>query len=198
MRKFAVAFLSLVLLIVVFAVPAMAAPPTMGTFKQGIVQVGLSPGEEFVTGDILHRRDMTSASYLYGAPWGNTLPETGSIGTTFKLNLVTYTGMSIGKTFDTYATGTVEGTINNKFAGPGAYVYNGPTFTFSLPGRTGTVIEGATYGGLLFTGFGVKRGVSGDLKGLQTMETYTGVSIMGGPLAGVTLVDNTVTYILSG
>jgi hypothetical protein len=47
-------------------------------------------------------------------------------------------------------------------------------------------------------GFGVKHGVSGDLKGLETKETYAGVAIVAGPLAGVNLLDNTVTYKLPG
>jgi hypothetical protein len=182
-----------------FAVaPVFAAPPTRGTFSQGIVQVGVTPGKSFVTEDITHERGGTSASYLYGAPWGNSLPDTGGTQTTLQLNMVTFTGGSKGKTFDTYTAGVTVGTINNKFTGIGPYTYNGPSFTFDLPGISGTVANGATYFGIIFTGFGVKHGVSGDLKGLETMETYTGVLILAGPLTGVVLVDNTVAYKLPG
>lgn len=198
-KKVLVMVLAFALLMLFSAVaPVFAAPPTRGTFSQGIVQVADTPGESWVTGDILHRRSFTSVSYLYGAPWGNSLSGTGSTGTTFQLNTVTLTGGSVGKTFDTYAAGIVVGTINNKFVGAGPYTYMGPTFSFTLPGISGTVTNGATYVGLLFTGFGVKHGVSGDLKGLETMEKYTGVAIQVGPLAGVLLVDNTVTYKLPG
>jgi hypothetical protein len=179
------------------AVPVFAAPPTRGTFSQGLVQIDVSPGESWWTGDILHVRGGTSASYLYGAPWGNSLSG-GGTGTTFRLNFVTFTGGSGGKTFDTYDAGMVVGTINNKFTGAGPYTYMGPTFSFTLPGKSGTVTHGDTYFGILFTGFGVKHGVSGALKGLETMERYTGVLIQVGPLAGVILVDNTVTYKLPG
>ncbi len=64
-----------------------------------------------------------------------------------------------------------------------------------LPGKSGAVTHGATYGGLLFRGFGVKHGISGELKGLETMETFNGVVVMA---AGFVLVDNTVSYKLPG
>ena len=198
-RKVQLMVLAFALLILLSAAaPVFAVPPTRGTFSQGIVQVTVTPAESFVTGDIMHSRGAISASYLYGAPWGNTLPDTGGRQKTMQLNLVTFAGGGVSKTFDTYAIGTTVGTINSKFVGFGPYTYNGPTFSFTLPGISGTVTNGDTYVGILFTGFGVKHGVSGDLKGLQTMETYTGVAIMVGPWTGVVLVDNTVNYKLPG
>jgi hypothetical protein len=98
---------------------------------------------------------------------------------------------------DTFGAGVEVGTIFNKLNGPGPYVYMGPTFSFTLPGISETVTHGDTYIGLLFSGHGVKHGISGDLKGVETKETYTGVAIQVGPLAGVALVDNTVDYKLS-
>jgi hypothetical protein len=197
-KKIAVAVLALALLMTFAAAPVFAAPPTRGTFSQGIVQVGVTPSKSFLTGDIEHERGGTSASYIYGSPWGNSLSGTGGTQTTLQLNMVTFTGGSTGKTFDTYTAGVTVGTINNKFTGIGPYTYMGPTFTFDLPGKSGAVTNGETYFGILFTGFGVKHGVSGDLKGLETMERYTGVLILAGPLTGVVLVDNTVTYKLPG
>ena len=196
--KFAFVFLALALLMMSAIVPVLAAQPTRGTFSQGIVQVTDTPGKSFMTEDIRHERGGTSASYLYGAPWGNSLPDTGGTQTTLQLNMVTFTGGSTGKTFDTYTAGVTVGTINNKFMGIGLYTYNGPSFVFDLPGKSGVVTNGVTYFGIIFTGFGVKHGVSGDLKGLETMETYTGVLILVGPLTGVVLVDNTVAYKLPG
>lgn len=198
MNKLAVMVLALALLMTFASVPVFAAPPTRGTFSQGIVQVGVTSGKSFVTDDIQHERGGTSASYLYGAPWGNSLPGTGGTGTTFQLNMVTFTGGSTGKTYDNYAAGVTIGTINNKFTGIGPYTYNGPSFSFDLAGRSGAVTNGATYFGIIFTGFGAKHGISGDLKGLETMETYTGVLILASPLTGIVLVDNTVTYKLPG
>jgi len=197
-KKFAVVVLALALIVTVAAVPVFAAPPTRGTFSQGIVQVGVTSGKSFMTDNIRHERDGTSASYLYGAPWGNSLSGTGGTQTTLQLNMVTFTGGSTGKTFDSYTAGVTVGIINNKFTGIGPYTYNGPTFSFNLPGISGSVTNGETYFGILFTGFGVKHGISGDLKGLETMETYTGVLLLAGPLTGVVLVDNTVTYKLPG
>jgi hypothetical protein len=198
LNKLAAVVLVLALLMTFAAVPVFAAPPTRGTFSQGIVQVGVTPGKSFLTEDIEHERGGTSASYIYGSPWGNSLSGTGGTGTTFQLNIVTFTGGSTGKTYDIYAAGVTVGTINNKFTGIGLYPYMGPSFSFDLAGRSGTVTNGETFFGILFTGFGAKHGVSGDLKGLETMETYTGVLILAGPLTGVVLVDNTVTYKLPG
>jgi hypothetical protein len=176
------------------ATPVFAVPPTRGTFSQVVVEVEVSPGETFMTGDVAHSRDSTNAAYLYGAPWGNSLPESGSIKTTSKVNHVTGIGYTIAKAYSTYATGTVVGTINVKLLGYGPYIYMGPTFSFDLPGKSGTFTQGLTYVGVLFEGIGVKHGVSGDLKGLETKETFTGVVVLFGPLAGLSLVDNTVTY----
>ena len=44
----------------------------------------------------------------------------------------------------------------------------------------------------------MKHGISGDLKGLETEETFSGVMVNLGPLAGVHIVDNTVVYKLPG
>jgi hypothetical protein len=185
--------------VAMLATPVFAVPPTRGTFSQVVVEVEVSPGETFMTGDVEHSRDSTNAAYLYGAPWGNSLPESGSIKTTSKVNHVTGIGYTIAKAYATYDTGTVLGTINVKLLGYGPYIYTGPTFSFTLPGGiSGTFTQGTTYGGILFEGIGVKHGVSGNLKGLVTQETFTGVVILMGPLAGLSLVDNTVTYKLPG
>ena len=208
MNKLAVVVLALALLMTFAAVPVFAKPPfccastcktiKRGTFNQGIVQVEVSPGKSWMTDDVLHVRGGISASYLYGAPWGNSLSGTGGKLIALELNTVTATGYSWGPVYDTYAAGRTVGIIYNKFTGFGPYTYMGPTFSFTLSGISGTVTHGDTYFGILFTGFGVKYGVSGALKGLKTMDTYTGVLIEAGPLAGVVLIDNTVTYKLPG
>jgi hypothetical protein len=175
-----------------------AAPPTRGTFSQGLVEVTVTPGESFTTGDVQHNRGATGATYLYGAPWGNSLPDSGSTTITMRINTVTWTGRRILMSHETYAAGTVVGIAIAEILGFGSYTYMGPTFSFDLPGISGTVTQGDTFLGLLVEGFGVKHGVSGDLKGLQTKETFTGVSILVGPLTGVSLLDNTATYKLPG
>jgi hypothetical protein len=198
MNKKVVVIAVVLMAVAMLATPVMAAPPTRGTFLQGLVEVTVTPGESFTTGDIDHHRGATGATYLYGSPWGNSLPDSGSTTTTMQINTVTWTGRRIIKSYETYATGTVVGTVNAEILGFGLYTYMGPTFSFDLPGITGTITQGDTYLGLLVEGIGVKHGVSGDLKGLETKETYTGVSIVAGPLTGVSLLDNTVTYKLPG
>jgi len=47
-KKIAVVVLALALLMTFAAVPVFAAPPTRGTFSQGIVQVGVTSGKSFV------------------------------------------------------------------------------------------------------------------------------------------------------
>ena len=188
----------ILMFVAIMIAPVFAVPPTRGTFSQGLVEVEVSPGESFLTGDVEHHRGATGATYLYGAPWGNSLPDSGSTTTTMQINTVTWTGRRIIKSHETYATGTVVGIAIAEILGFGSYTYMGPTFSFDLPGISGTVTQGDTFLGLLVEGFGVKHGVSGDLKGLQTKETFTGVSILVGPLAGVSLLDNTVTYKLPG
>ena len=186
------------LMLLSMAAPIMAVPPTRGTFTQGIVQVGVSPGTEFMRGDVLHVRGSTAESYLCGAPWGNTT-DGFSITTHMKLNFATSTGSAILKTVDSYDAGTVEGSVKVKMIGVGNYTYNGPTFTFTdVGGVSGTVTNGTTYFGSLFTGFAVKHGISGSLKGLETKETFTGLTVFAGPLENVTIAENTVTYKLPG
>jgi len=179
------------------AVPVLAIPPTTGTFTQVTVLVGIDPGKEFMTGDILHIKDSISAVYHYGAPWGNSITSL-SIANTIKLNTVTATGSALLHAVDVYDAGTVEGTVNTKIIGPGPYMYLGPTFTFTLAGRTEMITHGTVYIGGLTQGFAVKHGVSGDLTGIQIKATFTGVNIMVGPLAGIHVVEGTGTYLLPG
>lgn len=185
------------LMLLSMAAPIMAVPPTRGTFTQGIVHVELSPGTAFIRGDVLHVRGSTAESYLYGAPWGNTLAGM-SITTHMKANLVTWTGSVILQTVDSYDAGTVKGSVKIKMIGVGPYTYMGPTFSFEVGEVSETVTNGETYFGVLFTGFAVKHGISGGLKGLETKETFTGVMVFAGPLEGVNIVENTVTYKLPG
>jgi hypothetical protein len=180
--------------------PVFAAPPLRGTFNQVVVQVGVTPPDKaFVSDHINHESGSYSASYIYGAPWGDSLPGTGGTQKTSMLNLETFTGMALIKTDSTYAAGTTTGTVNVKFNGFGMYTYMGDTFTFDLPGLSGTIENGESYMGILFTGLAVKHGVSGDLKGLETTERGAGVMIFEeGPLYGVIIFETTVTYKLPG
>jgi hypothetical protein len=145
----------------------------------------------------LHVKDSISEVYHYGGPWGNSITSQ-SIANTVQLDTVTGTGSVLLHAVDVYSAGTVEGTVNTKIVGRGPYLYLGPTFTFTLGGRTETVTHGAVYVGALTEGFAVKHGVSGDLTGIQIKATFTGINIMVGPLAGVHVVEGTGTYKLPG
>lgn len=194
MKKRIFLTLTLVAAILVLAVPPVfATKPTMGTFTQGIVQVSVSPPDKFTTGDIVHASGGTSNSYMYGAPWGNSISSV-STSITQQYSTVTHVGSTIGHTVDTYAAGVVEGRVNAKLLGLGSYTYTGSSFSFSVGGRTGQVVSGATYFGVLLSGNTVKHGISGELDGLVMHESATGVIIVAGPLAGLNLVASIVTY----
>lgn len=201
MRRNSILICSLAfLMLLMFVAPVFACRETQrerGTFEQGIVQVNTSPGTQWTTGDILHMKDGTSISYLCGSPWGNSLSGTGKT-IAFELDTVSLKGNSLSSVVDTYATGTVKGIVFSTMNGAGQYIYLGPTFSFVLDGKTGTVTHGATYIGALLNGFAIKYGTNGNLRGLQTWETFTGVNVKVGPLAGVIIIDNTVNYKLPG
>jgi hypothetical protein len=200
MNKKVLGIAVVLLAVAMLATPVFAAPPIRGTFSQVVVQVGVTPPDKvFVTNNINHERGSYSASYIYGAPWGPSLPDTGGTQITAQLNLDTLTGSGVIKSDSTFATGTTTGTVNFKFNGFGLYTYTGDTFTFDLPGISDTITNGDSHFGILFTGFAVKHGVSGDLKGLETKEQGVGVFIIeGGPLDGVIIFETTVTYKLPG
>jgi hypothetical protein len=182
-----------VLMLLVAASPVFAYIPEHGTFTQGITQVTTSPGTTVTIGNMQFSTGSVASAYLFGAPWGNSISST-VICIFSQMNTQTYVGNSVYKTTDVYAKGVVEGVLYPKTTGVGYYTYNGPTFSFSLAGMSGTWTHGATYFGVLGSGFAYKHGVSGALKGLQTYETFTFAFVISGPNAGALLVDNTVNY----
>jgi len=192
-KKIFLLSLSTLLFVLSLTVPVLALPPTTGTFTQVSVLVGVDPGKQFMTGDILHVKGSISEVYHYGGPWGNSITSQ-SIAQTVQLDTVTGTGSVLLHAIDVYSAGTVEGTVNTKIIGRGPYLYLGPTFTFTLAGRTETINHGAVYLGALTEGFAVKHGVTGDLTGVQIKATFTGVNIMVGPLTGVHVVEGTGAY----
>jgi len=192
-KKIFLLSLSTLLFVFSLTVPVLALPPTTGTFTQVSVLVGVDPGKQFMTGDILHVKGSISEVYHYGGPWGNSITSQ-SIAQTVQLDTVTGTGSVLLHAIDVYSAGTVEGTVNTKIIGRGPYLYLGPTFTFTLAGRTETINHGAVYLGALTEGFAVKHGVTGDLTGVQIKATFTGVNIMVGPLTGVHVVEGTGAY----
>ena len=181
-----------VLMLMTLIAPALATPPTKGTFNRFIVQVDINPGFEFQTGDIMHIRGAVSEAYYYGAPWGNTISNIGVA--TVNFNTVTVVGGAVLHTIEVYDSGTVKGSVNAKIIGAGPYTYQGPTFSFSVGGITGTVEHGATYIGGLIQGKATHHGVSGELKGLVFSEETNGVNIKVGPLAGVKGLESSGTY----
>jgi len=165
-KKIFLLSLSTLLFVFSLTVPVLALPPTTGTFTQVSVLVGVDPGKQFMTGDILHVKGSISEVYHYGGPWGNSITSQ-SIAQTVQLDTVTGTGSVLLHAIDVYSAGTVEGTVNTKIIGRGPYLYLGPTFTFTLAGRTETINHGAVYLGALTEGFAVKHGVTGDLTGVN-------------------------------
>jgi hypothetical protein len=174
-----------------------ASPPVTGDFYQVSVLVGVDAGNEFMTGDVLHVKGSVSDVYHYGAPWGDSIYSI-SVANTVKLDTVSVTGSVLLHALDVYDAGAIEGVVNTRVVGPGPYLYLGPTFTFTVGGRTETVTHGEVYVGALTEGFAVKHGVSGDLNGMQIRATFTGVNIKVGPLEGIHVVEGTGTYKMVG
>ena len=137
-----------VLMLLVAASPALAYIPEHGTFTQGITQVTTSPGTTVTIGDMQYSTGSVASAYLFGAPWGNSISST-VICIFSQMNTQTYAGNGVYKSTDVYAKGVVEGILITKTTGIGYYTYNGPTFSFSLPGISGTWTHGATYFGVL-------------------------------------------------
>jgi hypothetical protein len=173
--------------------PALAYPSrNFGVYRQGIAQVTTNPGTTFMVGKTQYTLGSTSISYLSGGPFGN---GTGTGVTVYlKLDPATKTGTGKDYVVDTFANGTIEGFVKVTLLGPGNHTYQGPTFTFNLNGKNGTVTHGATYIGGIATGTSYKHGVSGELEGLETQELFTVVNVMVGPLSGIMIVDNMVAY----
>jgi hypothetical protein len=198
MRKISVLCLSLMpLMLLALATPVFAARPTTETFTQVTVSVGVDEGRQFMTGDILHIKGSKAISFNYGVAWGNSIVGVLTINA-LRLNTTSVTGRGIGHKIDIYDTGIVKSIIKVEIVGAGPYVYMGPTFDFTVGEVTGTVTHGEVYIGSLVTGSAVQRGTSGALKGLMARGTYTGVRIMVGPLAGLEIVESTVTYRFAG
>ena len=193
---------------VVFLAVAMLATPLVGpaiakqskpTYSFGLLGWNTDPGKEWVSGEkIAHDRFGTGAQNIYGSPWGlGTAVSTGLNN----INNYDVTGMGIGHTVDTYATGTIKGIINYKVTGIGPFFYQGPTFTYM-----GVDVEtGDMFIGVLFSGIAVKNGVSGELKGVNMRGNMVGVVVLadmdGAPPFGnppelwdLNLVHETGTY----
>lgn len=156
-------------------VPASASPE-QGTFTMGVLEVTADPGEQFLTGNIMHIRNTVGVAALSPLPWG-TATTAMEVLISVQVNVTTGTGSATGKTLDVYPDGTVEGTDQTELTGPGWWVYTGPTLTYL--GRT--INPGDWFFGLGNNIIAVKHGVSGKLMGLKTMETATGVTELSYP-----------------
>jgi hypothetical protein len=188
----------LFLTLAILAAPVMAVPATKGTYTQVILSQVVFDGDNFMTGDIVHMRNKVGEGYAYAVsfPLGNSLFTSDTGGG--QLNLASLTGNYIANTVDTYAAGTLEGTINIKFTSGGVYLYTGPTFTFTTNGVTGTLTTGDIFGGLLYEIMIAKHGI-GDLAGFTLKGESSGISIQavikGDPtLMGMNVDIETGTY----
>lgn len=156
-----------------------AAPPQHGTFTMGTLEVTTDPGTQFQTDNILHMRDGVAAMATSGLPWGTPLTSTEWVSRS-ELDVTTGLGSASSKCEDVYANGVVVGSVQTSINGLGFWTYPGPNI--SLMGRTLTT--GQTFFALLMSGTALKHGVSGELKGLKTRETFTSVHILdfSGPI----------------
>jgi len=174
------------------AAPVFACSPENGTFTQYIFGITTNPGTARTEGNVQCVTDFSFISYLYGAPWGNSISSL--MKGCYEINTVSLTGNMVAFAVDTYAKGTIQGVIIDKFDGLGMYTYNGPTLTFALNGVTYTVTQGMVVFGLLDNSFAFKHGTTGWLRGVSTTETTEGVTIVAGPLAGLGIETAAVTY----
>jgi len=178
-------------------VPAFAsAPPEKGTFTMGIIEFETDPGEQSLTGDIIHIRNSVGEAGLTPLPWGNAISSIETIDSA-QGNVTTGIGTATSKSMEVYEDGSVVlGSVHTNIEGPQLWTYDGPTFSFTLNGRTFEITHGATYFGLYTNIIAVKHGVSGSLKGLETKETAAGVIVLTPDLTpvGLTLGYATGTY----
>ncbi len=171
------------LMLLSIVVPTFAlTQPEMGTFELGVIEFTINPGEQLLTGNILHIRNGVSEAGLAGIPWGDPITANETVLTT-QIDITTGIGSATSHTVDVYPTGTVIGTVQTKINGVGFWTYPGPTFSFTSNGMTATVIHGETYFGLIITTIAVKHGISGDLIGLVDREDGTAVIPLTGPFA---------------
>jgi len=186
----AITLIAVVMMTIPVVAPVMAKRPKL-PYSMGIITVEqVEPSTEWVSGEkIVHGRGGITEYAMFAVPWGDGTSLTSGI---MNYNMETLNGGGLGKTVDTYADGTIEGTINWRWTGAGLFVYGGPTFTID-----GVTVEaGDMFGGLQLSGIAVKHGTSGVLEGLQMRGTFVGVVIMNGPLAlvGKMLSWETGTY----
>jgi hypothetical protein len=77
MRRQIILISTLVILMVFGDVaPFASTPPEMGTFTMGVIEFETNPGEQFLTGNILHIRNSVGESGLFGLPWGDPIQPT--------------------------------------------------------------------------------------------------------------------------
>ena len=170
---------------------AVSAPPEKGTFTMGSVEFQTNPGEQFLTGNILHIRNSVGEAGLSELPWGKAITASERV-ITAQGDITTGIGRSTSETVDVYANGIVLGTVETKLEGVRYWTYLGPELSF----RGVTITTGQIFFGLFTTITAMKHGVSGELKGLETKETATGVILINpdGTLGTLTLGYATGTY----
>lgn len=173
--------------------PAPAsAPPEQGTFTLGVLEFETDPGEQFLTANILHIRNSVGVSVFSELPWGNAISASETVIST-QVDVTTGVGSATSKTVDVYPNGIVVGTVQTTIEGVAQWTYPGPPLTFG----TVTITTGQTFFGLSIDMLAVKHGVTGELKGLETKESATGVIVLNSDLtpAGISVSYATGTYV---
>lgn len=167
-------------------------PPERGTFTLGVLEFTADPGEQFLTGNILHIRNSVGVSVFSELPWGNAISAT-EIVISAQGDVTTGVGRASSKTVDVYPNGIVVGTVETRLEGVAQWTYIGPPLTLGAV----TITTGQTLFGLFTNILAVKHGVTGELKGLETNEIATGVVVLNPDLtpAGITVSYATGTYL---
>jgi hypothetical protein len=174
--------------------PVVASPPEMGTFTLGVLEFATDPGEQFLTGNILHGRNSVGESVFSTLPWGTPTTASETV-IRYEVDITTGIGSSTSETVDVYPNGIVVGTVQTDLAGVGYWVYPGPNLTFNDE----SITTGQTFFGLYTNIMAVKHGISGELKGLVTKEIATGVTLLSYPdlePLGIAVAYATGTYTL--
>ena len=160
--------------------------------RTSIIEITTNPGEQFLTGNILHIRNSVGVAGWSELPWGKPVTATERVITT-QADITTGIGSATSETVDVYTNGIVQGTVHTELEGVGFWTYPGPDLSFEGV----SITTGQTFFGLLMNIIATKHGVSGELKGLKTKETATGVIMIdpdNGTLLGVNYTYATGTY----
>lgn len=196
MRKTGIIVFAFCALVTLAAVsPALASVEI--TYSVGVLSISIpnTGSTNYPADKIEVARNQEGISWDFGHPWGQGIsPTTIDYQLNVDSNSKNYlTGNGVDRFVTQYATGILSMVTTLKFEGFGTFTYHGPTITQSIPGYGQvTVKELDTFMGITFTGQSIGHGnlASEDVK---TQEAITGVVVLVGNLAGMTVICGTGT-----